>query len=210
MASLTILTFGIGALVGQEFVSDIANTMYNKLLSIFSNTNPVVIEVLNDLDIYNSLVLIKTVILEINQYTIKDEKLPNAESYLEKNADNYVIIDSELGNINSINKFIENIDPNMPFISKSLTVCLMQLNNIINPIYDEVNKINEGYNYHQTIWFKRFRTPKYITNIENLKRLKKIMDNRYDSLLKLMNIYLRLDYKLFSEKLHPPNYTPTA
>jgi hypothetical protein len=179
--------------------------MYNKLLSIFSNTNPVVIEVLNDLDIYNSLVLIKTVILEINQYTIKDDTLHEA-----KNADNYVIIDSDLENINNINKFIENIDPNMPFISKSLTVCLMQLNNIINIIYDEVKKINEGYNYHQTIWFKRFRTPKYMTNIENMKRFKKIMDNRYDSLLKLMNIYLRLDYKLFSEKLHPPNYTPTA
>lgn len=207
MASLTLLTFGIGALVGQEFVSDLANTLYNKLLSIFSNTNPVVIEVLNELDIYNSLVLIKTVILEINKYTIKDDKISQDElcNKIENKIDNYVIVDSDLGNIDGINAFIENIDPNMPFISKSLTVCLMQLNNVINSVYEEVNKINDGYNYHQTIWFKRFRTPKYLTNIENLKRLKNIMDNRYDNLLKLMNIYLRLDYKLFSSTFSPQN-----
>ena len=66
-------------------------------------------------------------------------------------------------------------------------------------IYKEINGLNKGVEYHKSMWFQSFRKPAYNKNLMKIKKYKKNMEDKFDHLIKLMNIYLRLDYKLFNK-----------
>jgi hypothetical protein len=203
----------VGALVGQEFISKTSEGIFNSIKGIFYHTNPIVTDILEDMDIYEELDLIKTFIQEINKQTVNDNSL-------DVNMDKIIIQDDYDMVINNNQNDVElsthtpetevtaevttevttddnNNEHTGTFTSHTLTKCLIQLRDIVEKIYHEINEINRGVEYHKTIWFNKFRTPKYITNITHLKRYKRTMDSRFEHLLKIMNIYLRMDYKLF-------------
>lgn len=210
----------IGSLVGQEAITEVSKGIFRSISGIFYHTNPVVKELLDELDIYEEIDLVRTLVEEINNNTLKNPDFNvDIEQYLVR--ESYHIIDNNDAYVND--KLKNNIktieiltDKNMilypnilgedqPFISVTLTKCLYQLKDILEKIYREINKLNKGVEYHNQLWFRSFRNPSYTANLTKIKKYQKTMEYKFEHLIKLMNIYLRLDYKLFHESIKTPN-----
>lgn len=183
----------VATLVGQEAITEVSKSVFQSIAGIFYHTNPIVNEILENLNIYNDLDLIKTLINEINKQTINDKSLIIKE-YEIKDEDSLTII------YEKEQKLLEKSDKRSePFISETLQKCLLQLKEQVEKINHEIGELDKQVQYHNTLWFKSFRTPKYMANINRITHLKKILKSRYTDLVQLMNIYLRMDYKLFQK-----------
>jgi hypothetical protein len=79
---------------------------------------------------------------------------------------------------------IHNISPN-----HSLELALCQIKNIISDIHFDLNAIKSGIEYHKTLWFNYFRTPSYYKIIEKIKDDKKLLDSRFDNLVKVISLF---------------------
>jgi hypothetical protein len=226
---MMVTTALIGSLVGQEAISEVSKSIFKTIACIFYHSNPIVKELLDDIDIYEEIDLVKTLIQEINKHTINDNDLDiNYESIMLKNSyhilnkDLIESIDKDTMLETTINKTAEylsknNLDlfPNtlgspQPFVSQTLTKCLYQLRDILEKIFKEINELNKGVEYHKTLWFQSIRTPKYLKNMNKIKKYQKTMHNKFEYLIKLMNIYLRLDYKLFSQSFNNETHMVTS
>lgn len=217
MSSLIITTAVIG-IVGQEAISEVSKSIFQSVAGIFYHSNPKVKELLQELDTYNELELIKTLIMEINSQTLNDNNLNiDIESLLI--CDKYNIIDNidtatndtithnietndtETNNLDTPKHILPSIcAAGQPFISETLAKCLYQLKDIVENIYREINELNEGVEYHKTLWFQSFRTPRYEAHLKNIGALQKIMNLKFKRLISLMNMHLRMDYKLFIQE----------
>jgi hypothetical protein len=225
---MMVTTAVIGSLVGQEAMSEVSKSIFKTIAGIFYHTNPIVKELLDDIDIYEEIDLVKTFIQEINKHTVNNTELNiNYESIMLKNS--YHILNKETIELDiedtiletKINKTAEYLSENkldlfpntlgapQPFISQTLTKCLYQLKDILEKIFKEINELNKGVEYHNTLWFQRIRTPKYLKNLNKIKKYQITMHNKFEYLIKLMNIYLRLDYKLFSQSFNNETQTIT-
>lgn len=217
MSSIMMTTALISSLVGQEAISEVSKSIFHSITGIFYHSNPIVRELLEEIDIYEEIDLVRTLIEEINNHTINN---PDLEIDLEKFLvrESYHIIDnndaykedSETDIKDKINKTAEFLSeknmilyPNtvgvdQPFISETLTKCLYQLKDILEKIFREINDLNKGVEYHNGLWFQSFRKPTYMKHLVKIKKYQKTMESKFEYLIKLMNIYLRMDYKLFS------------
>lgn len=210
MSTIMMTTAVISSIVGQEAISEVSKSIFQSIKGIFYHTNPIVRELLEDIDIYNEIELVRTLIMEINANTINNVDLNVDYNDILINDTYHIIDDSEINEeeVNETAKYLakNNVDlfPNtlgvdQPFISLTLTKCLYQLKDILEKIYKEINELNRGVEYHKTLWFQSFRKPSYNKNLLKIKKYKKNMEDKFDHLIKLMNIYLRLDYKLFNK-----------
>lgn len=207
-----VTTAVVGSIVGQEAITEVSKGIFQSVTGIFYHTNPIVKELLEELDTYDEVELVKTLIMEINKQTLNDSKLDiDIEEFMI--SQNYNIIDGNdaMETVEQINKEANKLDETkevfpsvyceeQPFISETLTKCLYQLKDIVEKIYKEINELNKGIEFHKTLWFQSFRAPKYLLNLEKIKKYQKIMNAKFEHLVKLMNIYLRLDYKLFQQE----------
>jgi hypothetical protein len=218
---MMVTTALIGSLVGQEAVSEVSKSIFKTIAGIFYHSNPIVKELLNEIDIYDEIDLVKTLIQEINKHTINDNELDiDYEAIMLKNSYhilNKESIESDVEDTileNKINKTAEYLSNNklelfpntlgspQPFVSQTLTKCLYQLKDILEKIFKEINELNKGVEYHKTLWFQGVRAPQYLKNLNKIKKYQKTMHNKFEYLIKIMNIYLRLDYKLFSQSFN--------
>ena len=71
--------------------------------------------------------------------------------------------------------------------SKSTDKILSYLCDILKNIENEIESINTEIKIHKTKWFNKFRIATYVTMIDNLKKHLKILDFRFELLLKLLN-----------------------
>ena len=209
MSTIMMTTAVVSSIVGQQAITEASKSIFESIKGIFYHTNPIVRELLEDIDIYNEIELVRTLIREINANTINNPKLEIDYNEILLNDSYHVIEDYEIED--KVNKTAEKIAENhmslytdvagskQPFISTTLTKCLFQLRDILEKIYIEINELNKGVEYHKTLWFQSFRKPAYNKNLFKIKKYKKNMEDKFDHLIKLMNIYLRLDYKLFSQ-----------
>lgn len=216
MSTVMMTTALIGSLVGQEAITEVSKGIFRSITGIFYYTNPVVRELLEELDIYEEIDLVRTMVEEINKQTLKNPELTiDLEQYLVR--ESYHIIDNNdayvndklIKDINHVAELVAEKDmilfPNVlgnqqPFISETLTKCLYQLKDILEKIYKEINELNKGVEYHNQLWFKSFRQPKYMKHLNKIKKYQDTMQSKFEYLIKLMNIYLRLDYKLFQNQ----------
>tara|TARA_B110001450_G_C17222562_1_gene320028 strand:- start:39 stop:497 length:459 start_codon:yes stop_codon:yes gene_type:complete len=109
----------------------------------------------------------------------------NTESYLFK---------ITIENIDLYNKLLiidnfMNIIPNKYENNKCISVILKSIHDIIIKIYNELSIINNIIAYHKTKYFYKYRTPNYKKEINNIIDFKNILDNRFDTLLKIMNTF---------------------
>jgi hypothetical protein len=220
MSTLMVTSAVIGSIVGQEAITEVSKSIFQSVAGIFYHNNPIVKELLEELDTYDEIDLIKTLVEEINNQTINDANIYiDVDKFIIK--ESYNIIDGNDAMINDeddeedkpvqnkinteaqeLNNIKHEIFPSVcgreqPFISHTLTKCLYQLRDIVEKIYHEINELNKGIEYHKTLYFQSFRKPAYENNLKKIKLYQKTMNSKFEHLVKLMNIYLRLDYKLF-------------
>jgi hypothetical protein len=83
-----------------------------------------------------------------------------------------------------ITKFIDNIKEST--LQEHNKIALNSIYTIIHKIEAEITEINKEIDEHSKKWFNTFRSCNYTTQIENLKKHVKIMDNRFDLYMKIV------------------------
>ena len=71
--------------------------------------------------------------------------------------------------------------------NKSIKKLLKSIHDIIINIYNILSEINSIIIYHKTKYFHSYRTPKYAKEISKLISYNKILNERFDLLLKIIN-----------------------
>lgn len=86
--------------------------------------------------------------------------------------------------LNIINSFIKSMkDINL---SEHIIISINSINDIIKEIEKEINEINKEIIEHKNKWFYYLRKTNNVENINKLKTSVKILDSRFDILMKLL------------------------
>ncbi len=98
-------------------------------------------------------------------------------------------INSKLLLIESVIRDIyEEIKIHKLLATKSLELAISQMNEIVHQLHDNLQELKDKIDYHKTIWFHSLRTPEYLTVLETIKTNKTILDNRFDTLMKIISL----------------------
>lgn len=87
-----------------------------------------------------------------------------------------------------INSFINEASDTQKLFSDTINKALCYINKILKTIENEIKNINLEITNHQTKWFSRFRVSNCNIMIENLVNHIKILDERFNLLIKLIKI----------------------
>ena len=71
--------------------------------------------------------------------------------------------------------------------NKCVSVCLNSIHDIIMQIQNELSQINKVIETHQEKYFNYFRKYDYYSQLNNLINYKKILDERFETLLKIIS-----------------------
>lgn len=87
-----------------------------------------------------------------------------------------------------INSFIKEMANSHNLLSETTRKSLKYIENILKIIEVEISNINLEIEEHKKKWFNRIRTSNCRTMINNLVNHVKILDNRFELLIKFINI----------------------
>ena len=87
-----------------------------------------------------------------------------------------------------INTFINEANDNQRLFSDTINKALCYINKILKTIENEIKNINLEIEEHDKKWFSRFRVSNCNIMIENLVNHIKILDERFNLLIKLIKI----------------------
>ena len=87
-----------------------------------------------------------------------------------------------------INSFIKEMTNSHNLLSETTRKSLKYIENILKIIEVEISNINLEIEEHKKKWFNRIRTSNCRTMINNLVNHVKILDNRFELLIKFINI----------------------
>ena len=87
-----------------------------------------------------------------------------------------------------INSFIKEMESSNKLLSETTRKSLKYIENILKIIEVEISNINIEIEEHKKKWFNRIRTSNCRTMINNLVNHVKILDNRFELLIKFINI----------------------
>ena len=90
-------------------------------------------------------------------------------------------IETKLNIINSFIKSMKDIN-----LSEHIIISINSINEIIKEIEEEINDINKEIIEHKSKWFYYLRKTNNLENINKLKTSVKILDSRFDILMKLL------------------------
>ena len=90
-------------------------------------------------------------------------------------------IETKLNIINSFIKSMKDIN-----LSEHIIISINSINEIIKEIEKEINDINKEIIEHKSKWFYYLRKTNNLENINKLKKSLKILDSRFDILMKLL------------------------
>jgi len=107
--------------------------------------------------------------------------------FIFKNILEQLDICEKVGLINTLMKQLDNKD-----ISDTINLSLHGLHNIIDKINKEIDLINLQIKEHKLKWLSSLRGAEYTKTVNKLVIHKKIMDERLDILLKLLNMDKKL------------------
>ncbi len=99
------------------------------------------------------------------------------------------LVESVVRDIHDIMKE-HRISPN-----NSLNFSLSKLMEIIQIIHNDLNEIKKGIEHHKTLWFNYFRTPGYYNIMEKVKSDKKLLDSRFDDLVKIISLFKQTNFR---------------
>jgi hypothetical protein len=135
----------IGSAVGQEFVSETSRGIIGHIKSIWSHTDPNILEIMEKYDLKGRCKIIESIVNDINQQIEHNKLIP----------------------------------------SNSLILALEQVKDIIDNISHIIEEIDQGIETHKTLWFNRWRTPKYFPKLKKLDIYQQNMSIRYDNLVRV-------------------------
>ena len=90
--------------------------------------------------------------------------------------------------IDIINSFIIDIHKEHKIFNETLNKTFKYLETSLTTIDKEIKNIDEELVNHNNKWFSRMRSSNYPTMLNNLIKHMKILDDRFNLLIKLMNI----------------------
>ena len=89
-----------------------------------------------------------------------------------------------------IQKLLDNFPEDIQKDNEAIKICLSNLHDIVISINNELQLIDSEINYHENNrYFSYYRTPKYSSNLKKLRKLKNTLDNRFEDLIRLLNIF---------------------
>jgi len=88
--------------------------------------------------------------------------------------------------LNIIENFLTMIPKKFENI-KCVSISLNSLHEIVIKIHDELAKINGIIEEHELKYFSYWRTPAYQIELDNVIKYKEILDDRFETLLKIIN-----------------------
>mgnify|MGYP001452105499 CR=1 FL=1 len=89
-----------------------------------------------------------------------------------------------------IQKLLDNFPENLQKDNDAIKTSLSNLHDIVISINNELQLIDSEICYHENNrYFSYYRTPNYKSNLKQLKKFKIILDNRFEDLIRLMNIF---------------------
>lgn len=104
-------------------------------------------------------------------------------TYIKKDLDEFDLENK----ITIINKFIEEIE-NKKNIKESIKYSIISLHDVLEKINNEINKIKEDIEYHQTKYLNSWRSLDCSNKLEIIEKNNKLLDNRFEMLVKLLSV----------------------
>ena len=100
-----------------------------------------------------------------------------------------ILIEYDLiSKVKIINSYISNITLNKElFENETIRLSIKNVNNILETIENEIKTIKIKIEEHRLLWFHKFRTPTYKYFLIELERHIKILDQRFELLIKIKN-----------------------
>ena len=100
-----------------------------------------------------------------------------------------ILIDYDLiSKVNIISSYISNITLNKElFENETIKLSIKNVNDILEIIENEIKIIKKKIEEHRELWLHRFRTPEYKKLLIELERHIKILDQRFELLIKIKN-----------------------
>jgi hypothetical protein len=92
-----------------------------------------------------------------------------------------------ISRVDIINSYIQEIHDTESYFSNSIKIALKYIDEILKKIEIEVSEIELQINEHKQIWFHRFRSPCYKPILDNLMIHIKVLDERFNLLIKIKN-----------------------
>jgi len=87
-----------------------------------------------------------------------------------------------------INSFIIDIHKEQKIFNDTLNKTFQYLENSLKTINNEIKSIDKELNDHKLKWFSKIRSSKYPTMLNNLIKHMKILDERFNLLIKLITV----------------------
>lgn len=101
---------------------------------------------------------------------------------------NKLINDCDLiSKVEIINSYIQELHDNASDFNESTKIALKHIEDILKKIENEIEEIKKQIVEHQQLWFHRFRTPCYKSLLDNLLVHIKVLDERFNLLIKIKN-----------------------
>jgi hypothetical protein len=101
---------------------------------------------------------------------------------------NKLINDCDLiSKVEIINSYIQELHDNASDFNESTKIALKHIEDILKKIENEIEEIKKQIIEHQQLWFHRFRTPCYKSLLDNLLVHIKVLDERFNLLIKIKN-----------------------
>ena len=111
-------------------------------------------------------------------YGLVDNGDPELERVLEE-----LDVFAQLRCVESVTKHSGNVS-----ITSSRTICLEQLHEIICRIREDLRQINRNLELHKQKYFSSYRKPQNGVEIKNLRKHKRILDQRLEMFMKVVQI----------------------
>lgn len=86
-----------------------------------------------------------------------------------------------------INSYIQELHENETIFNESTKIALKYIEDVIKKIENEVTEIKLQIRVHKELWLHRFRSPSYKYLLENLIVHIRVLDERFNLLMKIKN-----------------------
>ena len=90
-----------------------------------------------------------------------------------------------ISKVEIINSYVQELHDDASDFNESTKIALKHIEDILKKIENEIEEIKKQIKEHQELWFHRFRTPCYKSLLDNLLVHIRILDERFNLLIKI-------------------------
>ena len=90
-----------------------------------------------------------------------------------------------ISKVEIINSYVQELHDDASDFNESTKIALKHIEDILKKIENEIEEIKKQIKEHQELWFHRFRTPCYKSLLDNLLVHIRVLDERFNLLIKI-------------------------